>query len=124
VTVEQWERLKVLFHGALAQPADRQHWLLQHSGGDEMLEREAAALIQAHETAGGFLDTPVAIEPADFKEAMRLEIRATDPLDVLERDIATSVRAHDVARESTDARRRPFDQLMMSIVRRVRQLFD
>jgi len=64
---EQWDRLKTLFTGALEQPADeRQAWLRQQAGGDEMLLREAAALLQAHETADGFLDTPATIDLADF----------------------------------------------------------
>ena len=64
---EQWDRLKTLFTGALEQPADeRQAWLRQQAGGDEMLLREAAALLQAHETADGFLDAPATIDLADF----------------------------------------------------------
>ena len=64
---EQWERLKTLFTGALEQPADRrQAWLRQQAGGDEMLVREAAALLQAHDTADGFLDTPATIDLAEF----------------------------------------------------------
>ena len=64
---EQWERLKTLFTSALEQPADRrQAWLRQQAGGDEMLLREAAALLQAHDTADGFLDTPATIDLAEF----------------------------------------------------------
>ena len=64
---EQWERLKTLFTGALEQPADeRQAWLRQQAGGDEMLVREAAALLQAHDTTDGFLDTPAMVDLADF----------------------------------------------------------
>ena len=64
---DQWERLKTLFTGALEQPADLRHaWLQQHAGGDEMLAREAAALLDAHDTADGFLDTPPTIDVADF----------------------------------------------------------
>src|SRR5690348_8214738 len=67
VTNDNWERLKALFNGALDQPADQRHeWLIEHAGGDEMLAREAAALVLAHETADGFLETPVAIDPAAF----------------------------------------------------------
>lgn len=124
MTGQQWERLKVLFHGALAQSSDRHQWLVEQAGGDEMLEREAAALIAAHETAGVFLNVPLVIEAEELAEAMQLERRATDPLDALEREIASSARAHGTGRESTDAQRRPFDQLMMAIVRRVRRLLQ
>ena len=66
MTREQWERLKVLFQGALDQPPEqRQDWLTRHAEGDEMLAREAAALIDVHETASGFLDEPVVFDPAD-----------------------------------------------------------
>jgi predicted Ser/Thr protein kinase len=64
---EQWERLKTLFIGALDQPAETRHqWVSQQAGGDEMLAREAAALLLAHESAGGFLETPPTIDPADL----------------------------------------------------------
>jgi serine/threonine-protein kinase len=66
VTRDRWERLKVLFSGALDQPAERRHeWLTLHAQGDEMLAREAGALLLAHETAGGFLEEPAVIDPAD-----------------------------------------------------------
>lgn len=64
---EQWDRLKTLFTGALDQPAEIRHeWVNQQAGGDEMLAREAAALLLVHDTAGGFLETPPTIDPADL----------------------------------------------------------
>jgi len=67
VTHEQWERLKALFSGALDQPAERRHdWLTLHAQGDEVLAREAGALLLAHDTAGGFLEEPAVIDPADL----------------------------------------------------------
>ena len=69
MTRDQWERLKTLFNGALDQsPARRHAWLTQHAGHDEMLAREAAALVAAHETAEGFLETPPAIDLAEFAD--------------------------------------------------------
>ena len=66
---EQWERLKTLFNGALDQPAELRHeWLMQQARGDEMLAREAAALLHAHETAGGFLEDPVTMHPSDLTD--------------------------------------------------------
>ena len=63
---EQWERLKTLFNGALDQPPDsRYEWLLREAGGDEMLAREAAALLHAHDTVGAFLENPATMHPAD-----------------------------------------------------------
>ena len=122
MTRQQWERLKSLFHGALAQsPEQRSVWLAEHAAGDEMLAREAAALILAHETAERFLEVPVDVQPADLLEAMRFDVSG-DPLGALERDIASSLRAHDAARETT-ARGR-MDQLIEAIVRGVRRLLD
>jgi hypothetical protein len=122
VTHQQWERLKTLFHGALHQaPEERNQWLVDHAAGDEMLIREAAALIAAHETAGRFLDVPIALESDDLSEAMRLE-RSGDPLGALEHDIAASLRVSDASRESTGRGR--VDQLIEAIVRRVRRMFD
>jgi hypothetical protein len=66
VTRDQWERLKTLFHGALEQsPETRLEWLTREAGRDEMLAREAAALVAAHETAEGFLEAPANVDPAD-----------------------------------------------------------
>ena len=74
MTREQWERLKVLFSGALEQPADRRHeWLTLHAQGDEMLAREAGALLLAHDTAEGFLEEPAAIDPADLAAVDELQ---------------------------------------------------
>jgi hypothetical protein len=74
VTRDQWERLKTLFHGALDQPPDtRLDWLMREAGSDEMLAREAAALVAAHETAGGFLEAPVVVDPSDMAAPEFLE---------------------------------------------------
>jgi len=74
VTRDQWERLKTLFHGALEQPPEtRLDWLMREAGSDEMLAREAAALIAAHDTAEGFLEAPVVIDPMDMAAPEFLE---------------------------------------------------
>jgi len=74
VTRDQWERLKALFHGALEQPPDtRLDWLMREAGSDEMLAREAAALVAAHETAGGFLEAPVVVDPSEVAAPEFLE---------------------------------------------------
>jgi hypothetical protein len=74
VTREQWERLKTLFHGALDQaPKTRDEWLMREAGDDEMLAREAAALVAAHDTAEGFLEAPATVDPADIVDPDFLE---------------------------------------------------
>jgi predicted Ser/Thr protein kinase len=63
----QWERLKDLFQAALDQPASaRRDWLRQHCPDDPAIVREAEALLDAHETAGVFLEQPAQIDPADL----------------------------------------------------------
>ncbi len=67
MTREQWERLKDLFHGALEQPAaTRREWLRNAAGDDRDLLREAEALVHAHDTAAGFLEQPIDIDPLDL----------------------------------------------------------
>ncbi len=66
---DQWERLKALFNGALDQsPETRHEWLSRQADSDEMLVREAAALVVAHETAEGFLDASAVVDPADIAD--------------------------------------------------------
>lgn len=64
---EQWSRLKPIFQGALDQPADARHaWVQQACGDDEELRRDAEALLEAHDTAGDFLEKPAQLDPADL----------------------------------------------------------
>jgi eukaryotic-like serine/threonine-protein kinase len=68
MTPERWERLKSLFQGALDRPAaERDHWLLDASGADAELLREARALLHSHDTAGDFLDAPVSVDPDEIE---------------------------------------------------------
>jgi serine/threonine-protein kinase len=64
---ERWSRLKTAFQGALDQPADaRRAWLRQACGDEEELLRDAEALLNAHDTAGDFLEQPAQLDPADL----------------------------------------------------------
>ena len=63
----QWERLKDLFHAALDQPPPaRRDWLRQQCPDDLSIVREAEALLDAHETAGAFLEQPAQVDPSDL----------------------------------------------------------
>jgi hypothetical protein len=64
---ERWEQLKPLFHGALEQPpSERAAWLRQACPDDDALRAEAQALVDAHQTSGGFLEQPARLDlPAD-----------------------------------------------------------
>jgi hypothetical protein len=64
---ERWSRLKVLFQGALDQPAEaRRAWMKQACGDDADLLHDAEALLDAHDTAGDFLEHPAQLDPADL----------------------------------------------------------
>ena len=68
MTPAQWDRLKTVFQGALDQPAHARHtWLAQSCPDDEMVLREAEALLATHETAGDFLEEPARLDPADIQ---------------------------------------------------------
>jgi predicted Ser/Thr protein kinase len=62
MTPERWQQLKPLFQGALEQPAaHRDEWLRQACPDDPELRAHAKALLDAHETAGDFLEVPAAV---------------------------------------------------------------
>jgi hypothetical protein len=64
--VPPWPRVKALFEQALEQPPDqRRTWLAHVTVDDSDLRREVGALIDAHDTAGDFLEHPPAVNPAD-----------------------------------------------------------
>ena len=66
---EKWTRLKMLFLGALDQSAEqREQWLRNAAAGDVELLHEAQALVEAHATAGTFLEEPPLVDPADLLE--------------------------------------------------------
>jgi len=68
---ERWEQLKPLFHGALEQPSSRRaDWLRQACPDDPSLRAEAQALVDAHETAGGFLEGQLPLDEAPEETAL------------------------------------------------------
>src|SRR5688500_6540255 len=78
---ERWEQLKPLFHGALEQPPPRRAgWLQQACPDDEALRAEAQALIDAHETSGGFLEIPATLDPSDA-DLVPFDVAAARPLE-------------------------------------------
>ena len=66
---EKWTRLKMLFLGALDRPAEeRDQWLRNAAAADIELLHEAQALVEAHATAGTFLEDPPFVDPNDLVE--------------------------------------------------------
>lgn len=66
MTPERWGQLKRIFQDALDQPTTtRATWLESACAGDAELLREARALLQAHETAGDFLEQPAQVTADD-----------------------------------------------------------
>jgi serine/threonine protein kinase len=54
-----WERIRAVFHAALAQPAGtRTRVLLDACEGDELIRREVESLLAAHDAAHQFLESP------------------------------------------------------------------
>lgn len=59
--VRRWDRVKQLFHAALAEPLDqRAAYLRQACGGDQSLRQEVERLLDNDCLAGDFLEEPVA----------------------------------------------------------------
>ena len=57
---ERWQRIEELYHGALAQPADRMDdYLREMCGGDEALHREVRKLLDYDAKAAGFMEQSV-----------------------------------------------------------------
>ena len=55
------QAIESIFHAALGvEPARRDTFLREQCASDEGLRREVEALLAAHETAGGFIETPIA----------------------------------------------------------------
>src|SRR5262249_15834148 len=62
---DEWARIKEIFEGARAmQFADRRAFLESACGRDEELQRQVERLLAAHQLAGSFLETPLAL-PTD-----------------------------------------------------------
>src|SRR5437867_4511380 len=59
MTPQEWERVKQIFDGALAEPvADRARFVQSQCGEDSHIPGEVERLLAEHERASGFLDPP------------------------------------------------------------------
>src|SRR2546427_12412825 len=59
MTPEEWERVKQIFDGALAEaPADRAAFVQSKCGEDSYIRSEVERLLAEHERASGFLEPP------------------------------------------------------------------
>ena len=68
----RWPRVKEIFYAALARaPDQRSAFLRDRCGEDDALRGDVESLLEAHEAAGGFAESP-AIDAADSGE-VRLE---------------------------------------------------
>ena len=63
--VARWDRLKALFNGALEQPLEARERWLREAAGDDALFEDARSLLEAHDTAGDFLERPPMVEVVD-----------------------------------------------------------
>ena len=63
---EQWQRVEAIYNAALDLNANQRHtYLLEACAGDDVLRRDVESLLNAHEDAGTFLQTPAVIVAAD-----------------------------------------------------------
>jgi eukaryotic-like serine/threonine-protein kinase len=63
--LSHWHRVKALFFDAIAvEPVARASWIDQACGEDVDLRRDLQTLVQAHDSAGQFLQSPALAEPA------------------------------------------------------------
>jgi hypothetical protein len=61
MTPERWGRVKEIFAGALERdPAERTTYVDQACASDAALRSEVVSLLEAHETAGGFIEQEAA----------------------------------------------------------------
>ena len=59
MTPERWRQINDIFHAALEQdPAARERFVRQASGGDETLELEVFSLLHSHGSSHGYLEQP------------------------------------------------------------------
>ena len=67
MTPDRWQQIKDTFHAALERaPSERAAFLVEVCSGDDLLRREIASLIQAHEEKGKFVDAPAYERLADL----------------------------------------------------------
>jgi hypothetical protein len=62
LSAEDWSRVKAVFEGALAlDGAARSAYVVEKCGGDSTLRRHVDALLDAHDRARSFLETPAVV---------------------------------------------------------------
>src|SRR5215467_11972524 len=65
MTADRWQQIESLYHSALEHPAtERREFVASVCNGDEELHREVESLLASHETAGDFIEEPVAVAAA------------------------------------------------------------
>jgi hypothetical protein len=72
VTPEPWERLKPLFHAALEHAPGRRAAWLRDACPDESVRADLLALLDAHDTAGAFLETPALLEAEEVPTGLQI----------------------------------------------------
>ena len=81
-SLERWERMRQLFHGALGRAAsDRDAYLEEACGNDAALLADINRLFKSHDEAGAFLESPAvevltSSQVADSKQPMSLALGA------------------------------------------------
>src|SRR5215813_6337916 len=69
MAAERWQRVKEVFHEALAgAPEARQAFLDRACDGDTELRREVESLLASHQEGGHFLSVPVGLDTLALKD--------------------------------------------------------
>src|SRR5262249_41055865 len=67
---ERWDQIDKLFHAALERPSEqRADFIASSCAGDDELRNEVESLIEAHDRAASFIESPAADLAADFVES-------------------------------------------------------
>ncbi|MFN2445553.1 MAG: protein kinase [Vicinamibacterales bacterium] len=72
--LQDWQRVRGVFENALAQPAERRlTFVTEACGSDEDLRRQVIALLDSHDRAAGFLETPAVVSLGEVSANLHLE---------------------------------------------------
>src|ERR1700730_11134036 len=67
MTLEQWARVKEIFHAAVEMvPSERAAFVQQHCNGDAAMLRELQLLLKSHDEAEHFIEKPALVSASEI----------------------------------------------------------
>jgi hypothetical protein len=83
---DEWARVRQVFEGALAVPAEaRDGYLTDACGADQALRQQVELLLASHDRAGSFLETPPGPSTDATSRAIPLAGQRIGPYEVVSR---------------------------------------